>query len=168
MDAEQLRRDAGLELRRERRDQPGLVEGGIPERLRPERVEPGSQMAVHPVRLDERHRGCDATEERLVDLARDRRGRHGLGGRGRLGRGGRMAVAAVERLQQAEQSGMRGNELAVAALEQLAPFGRDGVGILEIVLEQKPGVARVQPVDVVRAHTVCCTNVRGPSTGDSL
>ena len=64
----------------------------------------------------------------------------------------RVAVAALERLEQAEQAGMGGDELAVAALEELAPLLRDRVGILEVVLEQEPGVARVQAVDVVRTH----------------
>ena len=63
-----------------------------------------------------------------------------------------MPVASVERLEQAEQARVGGDQLAVAALEQLAPLGRDGIGILQIVLEQKPGIARVQPVDVVCAH----------------
>jgi hypothetical protein len=61
-------------------------------------------------------------------------------------------VRALERLQQAEQAGMRLDELAVAALEERAPLGRDRVGILEVVLEQQPGVAGVEPVDVVHAH----------------
>ena len=53
---------------------------------------------------------------------------------------------------------MRGDELAVAALEELAPLGRDRIGVLEVVLEQEPGVAGVQPVDVLRAHRLCCSN----------
>ena len=47
---------------------------------------------------------------------------------------------------------------------------RDGVGVLEIVLEQQPRVARVQTVDIVCAHSVCCTSGRLgpqlPSTAD--
>ena len=82
VDAEQLRRDSCLQLRRQRRDQPGLVEGGVAEGLRSERVEPCRKVPVHPVRLDERHRGGDTAEERLVDLAGDRC----LCGGGALGR----------------------------------------------------------------------------------
>jgi hypothetical protein len=66
-----------------------------------------------------------------------------------------MAVGAVvplERLQQAQESRMRRDELAVAALEQLAPLGRHCIRILEVVLEQEARVAGVQPVDVVPAH----------------
>ncbi len=53
---------------------------------------------------------------------------------------------------------MGGDQLARAALEEFAPLGGHGVGILEVVLEQEPGVARVQAVDIVCAHSVCCTN----------
>ena len=52
-------------------------------------------------------------------------------GRGRHG----MSVPAAERLQQPHETGVRGDELAVAALEQRTPLGRDGVRILEVVLE---------------------------------
>jgi hypothetical protein len=107
-------------------------------------------VAVHPVRLDERHRGGDAAEQRLVDrLGGCRRGR-------RLG-GGR-SVTVAEHLNEPLQPGVGGDELAVAALEELTPLGRDGVRVLEVVLEQEPGIARVQPVDVAVAHTMCCSN----------
>ena len=72
-----------------------------------------------------------------------------------------MAVAALERLEQAQQARVGRDELAVAALEQLAPLGRDRVGILEVVLEQVAGVAGVQAVDVVRTHRLCCSNRDG-------
>ena len=49
---------------------------------------------------------------------------------------------------------MRGDEGAVAALEELAPLGRDPVRVLEVVLEQQPRVAGVQPVDVVPGHVL--------------
>ena len=128
MDAEERGRDALLQLRRQRRDQARLVERRIAERLGAERVEASREVAVHAVRLDERHRGGDGAEQRLVDLRCGRLRRCGYGRRsGRRDDLGGMAVGAVvplERLQQAQQSRMRRDELAVAALEQLAPLGR--------------------------------------------
>ena len=76
-----------------------------------------------------------------------------------------MPVASVERLQQPQQAWVRRNELAVAALEELTPFSRDRVGILEVVLEQQTGVAGVQAVDVVRTHRLCCSNRDEPKRG---
>ena len=155
--AQQRGRNPRLQLGCERRDQPCLVERGIAERLRAERIEARGEMAVHPMGLDERHRRGDTAEERLVDLGRQcvrrlgsRLGRW-LGGRRRGGRvprpPARMPVAALERLEQAQQAGMRGNERAVAALEELPPLLGDRVGVLEVVLEHEPGVAGVQAVD---------------------
>ena len=156
VDAEERGRDALLQLRRQRRDQARLVERRIAERLGAERVEAGREVAVHAVRLDERHRRGDGAEQRLVDLrcGRLRRCRHGCRS-GRCDDLGGMAVGAVvplERLQQAQQSRMRRDELAVAAFEQLAPLGRHRIRVLEVVLEQQARVAGVQPVDVVPAH----------------
>ena len=124
-------------------------------------------MSVHPVRLDERHRGSDAADQGLVDRrgrrmrVRRLRGRRGRRCRRRWcwrRRGCGVPVAALERLQQPQQTGVRRDELAVAALEELTPLGRDRVGILEVVLEQQTGVAGVQAVDVVRTHRLCCSN----------
>jgi nickel-dependent lactate racemase len=69
-----------------------------------------------------------------------------------------VTVAALEGLQEPQQARVRGDELAVAALEELTPLGGDRIGILEVVLEQETGVAGVQAVDVVRAHRLCCSN----------
>ncbi len=52
--------------------EPRLVECGVAHRLRAERVEAGVEMPVHPVRLHERHRGRDATEELVVRRRRAR------------------------------------------------------------------------------------------------
>ena len=182
VEAEQLRGDARLELRRQRRPEPRLVERGVAHRLRAEGVEPRVQVAVRAVRLDERHRGRDACEQLLVDGGRSRRllrellacsggrgraflhlfrlVRHGHGrgrGRGRgldgaarrrrrRGDGGRAAVSAVPRLRLDEpgEAGQRCEDVAVAALEQLAPGGVDRLGVLEVLLEQRADVARVQ------------------------
>ena len=73
VETEEPRRDARLELRRQLRDQPVGIERGIAGRRGAERIEVRGEVAVHPVRLDERHRGGDSAEELLVD-------RGGLGG----------------------------------------------------------------------------------------
>jgi hypothetical protein len=73
--------------------------------------------------------------------------------------------AALERLEQPQQARVRGDELAVAALEELTPLSGDRVGILEVVLEQETGVAGVQTVDVVRTHRLCCSNRDEPERG---
>ena len=87
VEAEQLCGDARLELRRQRRSKPRLVERGVAHRLRAEGIEPCVQVAVCAVRLDERHRGRDACEQLLVDGGRSRRLLRELlacsGGRGR-------------------------------------------------------------------------------------
>ena len=68
------RRDPRLELRRERRLEALWLERGVADRLRAEGVELRGEVAVHAVRLDERH-GCgDAAEEHVVrGLGRSRR-----------------------------------------------------------------------------------------------
>src|SRR5436190_15214007 len=100
-------------------------------------------MAVHTVRLHERHRGRDGAEQLVGDGLRLgwRRGR-----RSRRRVAGLVAVAGE--LQQADQPGMRCDDVARAALEQLAPLARDRFGILEVVLEEVAREARVQSVDV--------------------
>ena len=85
------RRDARLEVGGERRLEPCLVEGGVPHRLGAERVETGIEMPVRAVRLDERHRGGDGSDQLAV-----RGGGRGLRhGRGRGGsRGSRPGAVA--------------------------------------------------------------------------
>ena len=77
VDAEERGGNALLQLGRERRDQPRLVQRRVAERLGAERVEAGGEMAVHAMGLDERHRRGDGAEQRLVDLGRG--GRLGCG-----------------------------------------------------------------------------------------
>ena len=67
VEAEQGGRDARLQLGRQGRDEAGLVERRVAHRLGAERVEPGGQVPVHPVGLDERHGRGDAAEQVLVD-----------------------------------------------------------------------------------------------------
>ena len=163
MHAQERGGNALLQLGRQRRDQARLVERRVAERLGAERIEARSEVPVHPMGLDECHRRCDTAEQGLVDDGRSRRLRGGRSWcrRGSCGHRSGMAVRTVvpcERLEQPEQAGMRCDEVAVAALEQLPPLGGNGVRILQVVLEQQPGVAGVQSVDVVRAHRQCCSS----------
>ena len=65
-------------------------------------------------------------------------------------------MAVPGRLQQAGETGMRRDDVAVAALEELAPLARDRVRVLEVLLEQVAREAGVQAVDV--SHYVLCSN----------
>ncbi len=147
------RGDALLELRRQLRNHPLGFESRITGRLGAERIEARSEMAVRPMRLDERHRGGDTAQELLV-----RRGRH-RSSRRRLD-DGRAAVptSTLDVLQQPQQARLRGEEPRVAALEERAPLGRNRVGILEVLLEQLPSEAGVQQIDVASGHHTCCTS----------
>ena len=106
------------------------------------------EMAVHPMGLHERHRRGDAAEQRLVDRARRAPS---------VAPEPRVRLASPFRSPLAEASrrcspGSAATTLAVAALEDRAPFGRNGVRVLEIVLEQEARVPRVRPVDVGRSR----------------
>ena len=63
VEPEQLRGDPRLELRASAADEARLVERRVAHRLRAERIEPRREVAVHAVRLDERHRGRDPAEQ---------------------------------------------------------------------------------------------------------
>ena len=55
-------------------------------------------------------------------------------------------------LEQPGDPGVRRDERGIPALEERAPFRRDRLRVLEVVVEQRARVAGVQAVDVVRAH----------------
>jgi len=78
--------DSRLELGRERRDKPLSLERRVAGRFRSERIEVRGEVAVHPVRLDQRHRCGDAAEEEVVR-------RRGLGRCFRPGRRDRRPVS---------------------------------------------------------------------------
>ena len=82
VEAEQRGGDPGLELGGQRRHEAGFVECRVAHRLGAEGVEPGRQVTVHPVGLDERHRSRDASEEGLVDRLGFRAGGSAAGCRG--------------------------------------------------------------------------------------
>src|SRR5205823_2827848 len=56
VETKERRRDARLELRRQLRDETLRIERRVADGLRAERIEPRGEVAVHAVRLDERHR----------------------------------------------------------------------------------------------------------------
>ena len=60
---EQARGYPGLDIGGQRRNEAGLVQRGVAHRLRAERIEPRREVAVHPVGLDERHRGSDRAQQ---------------------------------------------------------------------------------------------------------
>jgi len=73
-----------------------------------------------------------------------------------------VAVLLLEQVDEACEAGVGRHELARAAFEERAPLARDRLGIFEVLLEESARVARVQSVDVVHGHRLCCTN-RDPS-----
>jgi len=136
VEAKEACRDAGLQLGRQGRDQPGLVERRVAHRLGAERIEARGKMAVHPVRLDERHRGSDPAEEAGV---------LGLGASRRHGR--RRSRSTVPRTAVVRRLHGRG-----PGLEDPSPFGRDAGGSVEVVLEKLRDVRGVRSDDVGRCH----------------
>ena len=76
-DAQDPRRDLRHHLGREAERL--RIERGVALGLGLERVELGGQVAVHAVRLDQRHRGLDGLQQRLVGRAGRRRGGRGGG-----------------------------------------------------------------------------------------
>src|SRR6266511_4295787 len=125
------------------------LERGIADRIRPERIESGGEVAVRPVGLDEGDRRGDRLDQLVVGPLGARCLFDGGGGRGRR----QVAVLlGAQRLEQPGEAGVACHDLAVAALEETPPFVGDGLRALEVLLEQEPGVARIQPIDVVHAH----------------
>jgi hypothetical protein len=104
-------------------------------------------MAVHAVRLDESHCRGDGAQE-LV------RNRHRLGRPLRCDGRSRGRTAVTGELEQARDAWMRGDDIASTALEELSPLAGDGVGILEVVLEQIVREAGVEAVDVSHLPTL--------------
>ena len=120
------------------------LERGVADRLGAERVEVRGEVAVHAVRLDERHRGGDAAEEHLVGTALGaapagrRPARRGAAGAATC----RAPLPSRQRLEQPREAGERRDELAVAALEQRAPLRRNGLRVLEVLLEEQRARSR--------------------------
>ena len=144
-----------LELRSQFRNQAFGLERRVTGRLRTERIEMRREVAVHAVRLHECHRGGDGPEQLVGDGLGQ--GRRSFGSCSRLDGGRCCRRMAVSRgLEQPGQTWMSRDDLAVAALEEPAPFGWDRLRVLEVFLEQVAREARVQAVDV--SHYVLCSN----------
>jgi hypothetical protein len=143
VDAKHRRGHASLKLRRERRHEAERVERGIADRLGAEWVEARSEVAVHAVGLHERHCRCDSAEQHEIPLIR---------GRAR-GSARHLAVSRAERpgkrLQEPGEPREGGDDVCVAALEEGAPFRQDGLGVLEVLVEQQARVAGIHAVDVM-------------------
>ena len=136
MEAEQRRRDLAGELGRERVEA-ARVELGVADRLRAQRVETRREVAVRAIRVDEtRSRGHGCQELGRGDRRRRLGGWRWRGGNRRcLGRG--------------RWSGLRRRERGRGPLgEQLSPFLRHRLRVLQIVVEQRRRVGGVEPVDL--------------------
>ncbi len=137
-----------LDLGRQRWIQTLGLERGIARRLGAERIEASREVTVHADRLHERHCRRDGGEQVEVGAfggcRRLRRRRFHRRSRRRNGR--RRAVSAVGRadVDDPGEPGQRREDCIVGALEELAPRGIDGLGILEVLLEEGADVAGVQ------------------------
>ena len=147
---QEARGNPRLDLGRQRRIQALGLERRIARRLGAERVEARREMTVHADRLHERHGSGDGGEEiEIRGFGRGGcRGRGGgLLGRGRRRRDGcRRTVSAIgcAQIDEPREAGQRREDTVVRALEELAPRGVDGLGVLEILLEERADVAGVQ------------------------
>ena len=116
--------DLGLELGREPRLEALGLERGISGRLAAERVEARGEVAVHAMRLDERHRGGDRSEELRAAPPPRRRG---------------SSVAAVggARVELADALDDRARlELLGRVLEERTPRRVDRLGRSQVLLEK--------------------------------
>ena len=107
-------------------------------------------MAVRSVGLDEGDGGRHALEQRLIGLDTDRRlrrwrslGLRRLGLRrwrrrllGDLGDRRRGTVFLLQRLEEPREARERFDERCVTAFEERSPLLGDGLGVLQVLLEQ--------------------------------
>jgi hypothetical protein len=124
---------------------------------------------MHALRLDEGHRGRNGSEELVGNrFGGRRRGRRRLlGANLRLRHGNsRRRMPVLEPLEQARKAGVRRDDIAATTFEELPPFGRDRIRVLEVVLEQIARETGVQPVDV--SHLVLCTTVTSGTAARGL
>ena len=172
-ESEQFGRNTGLQLGRQRRHQPRLVQGGIPHRLRAERIQPRVEVTVRAIGLHERHRGGDTSDELAVgrDLGRRTRGsgrrRSRSGRKRRRSRSGlgddrsRDAVAVAQDATPHEtlEARERGEKTDVSRLEHGAPRRIDALGIFEVLLEELPDVPGVQAGRLEAGHRALPTEM---------
>ena len=169
-----------LQLRSELRDEQVRLERRVADGLGAQRVEVRGQMTVSPVGLDQRHRGGDAlrAESRPARSGRLAPGqappRLGCAGAGaaatrrrlRFGRlSGRRAPFPSFRFSSRRASPGRASTRPASPLSKSARHSsRDRLGILEVLLEQTLGIARVDSVDIAHAHQVR-SSTRSPCGG---
>ena len=100
---------------------------------------------------DDRHGGRDGAEEQLVRCGGSRSGyvgvRRRLVGLGDDG-GAAVPLRRLHTLQEPGKSGQCDKRVRCTGLEQLTPLGRDRLGTLDVLLEERAGIARVQAVDI--------------------
>ena len=166
---EQTGRDPRLQVRRQRRLEPRFVERGVTHRLRPERVEAGVQVPVHPVGLDERHRCSDCRRPAPSSgpsRPRPHRSAQACGTAARrpasAARRWRLGSAVFHARATARGSPQPGTAPAAAgsttasvACEHLSPRRIDGFGVVEVLLEQLLDVAGVEAGGLETGHTAC-------------
>ena len=161
--------DPLLELRGQRRLERSRSSAGSPDRLGAERIEVRVQVPVHAVRLHERHRGGDGSDQLAVSRCRSSRWSRRLGGdrrRLRLGRRDRdrshaVPVVALPERDEPLEPGQRSDERVVGALEELAPLRVDGLGVVEIPLELLPRYPAFKPDDCTFIGLVSAGLVEG-------
>ncbi len=146
--AEDARWDPGLELGREPGHEPVRVERGVAGRLRAQWVDVSGQVAVGPMRLDQRHRRRNAPEEQVVGSGLGRRGSRG----GSHGRGAVAATVARE-LAQPLRVGQAGEDELRVGLEEGPPFRVDGLRGGEVLGQQLLDEAAVEVVYLVGFHS---------------
>ena len=147
--AEQPRRDLILELRRQRRNEALGLEGWVADRFGAKGIEARCEVAVRPVGLDERHRGSDGAEERLVgDRCRRRLGLARDGRRSLDHRSGLAVLGGAQELDEPRNAGMLREQVAIAALEQRAPLGGHALWVLEVFVEKRARITSVESVDL--------------------
>ena len=179
VEAEQRRRDARHQSGCQLRDQPFRLERRIAVRLGAERVEARTEVPVRAVRLDERHRRRDPADQLVVGdrgccrycrcfgCNRSHRRRLGCGRRLR-DRCVTVAAVSLQALEEAGEPRLGREQLFRRALKERAPLGRDGAGVVEVLLEQQRRIARVQSIDLGPAHsTHCCSRECGTTRANA-
>ena len=157
VEAQEARRDPGLELGRQPRLEPVGVERRITRRLGAERVDVRGEVAVRPVRLDEGHGGRDPAEEVV---------RGGLGGR-RRGRGRARAPGAPlpppSRESSRSRSALGRRSRTSSGLDSKRARHRvDGLRGGEVVGQQLLDEAAVEVVYLVGFHSASEHSVQRP------
>ena len=121
---------------------------------------------MRAVRLHESHRRGDGAEQRLVGGRASAPARPRPAPRGRLDYGRSLAVlGGAQQLDQARDAGMLREQVAVAALEQRAPLGGNALRVLQVLVEKRAGVARIESVDLSHVAVFFVAGAFPPASG---